>query len=533
MDEPTVPTASAPPYAFVSYSHQNEGLVLEDLTEISNAGLAVWFDSGINAGARWRTELAEAIDAASFVIFYISSDSVVSSHCLQELHYAADQDLPILPVFLEDAELPASIRLILAERQAIYRSRLSTADYRLTLRNAFERFFNSDARPSQTRSLPEAEGFRKNRIHLSVPLEPESNASNRALVQDVIQYLSWQGGVFRPHSPSPSRLGRGHIDYELLIDLVEVSTSVQVRFSVVEAATNEIIWTSQRDQPREQFHQVSRHLAEVLGEGAIRKISSHEVKESTSTPVDELGYAQLILRADQLNYLDYEETKLRFSLLARAIELEPDCGIAYASLANLQSWKLLNQGKQENEDAVLDAVRMALRRDPDDPIVLLSTGTTLCRLGAYERGLALLRRAHRMAPTVRAKSDLARGLCFAGEPEEAVELFEDILETMPVGQTFPYARLAVALTQAGRLDQALMQSQAATTHFPDDYYGWIIHSNLLGQLGQEAAARDALAEAMDCAPKLDLERVIERTKATYARTEDQVRWLTNGLRRLL
>lgn len=533
MNTPEIPVSSEPPYAFVSYSHKNEDIVHQDLFAITQIGYGVWFDSGISAGARWRTELTQAIDSAEFMVFYISRDSVASSHCLQEVHYAADQDVPILPVVLEETVLPPSIRLVLAERQAIYRSRLSAADYELSLCSAYEMFLEQGRPTERRKTVTGADGFRKNRIHLGVFTHIESSSFEQTLAQDVIQYLSWQGGVFRPHGLATPSSSKRHIDYELIIQVSELPSQLDVRFTIQEAHSKELVWTTNRQQEREGFLQVSCHLAENLGEGAIRKIAAHEVRVTSAVPINELGYAQLILIADQLNYLDYDETQRRFALLDRAIELDPNCGIAFASIANLRSWKSLNQDKSEGEDSVLSAVRDALRKDPDDPFVLLSTGTTLCRLGVYERGLALLRRAHQMAPTVRAKSDLARGLCFAGQPEEAVSLFNSIIETIPVGQTYPYARLAVALTQAGKLEEALVQSRAATTHFSEDYYGWIVHCNLLSQLGEIDAARAALAEAKKLLPKLQLDRVIERTRQTYGRTDNQIEWLTKGLASML
>jgi len=245
-----------------------------------------------------------------------------------------------------------------------------------------------------------------------------------------------------------------------------------------------------------------------------------------------------VLRAQQLNYLDREQVVERLGDLKRAIELEPRAAPAHACLAQLLSWQIINgvsNDASRDETTLEEEAKLALKFSPNDPYVLLSVGTTYSRLRRYESGLGLLRRALSLAPTVHAKDELARSLCFAGQPEEAVPLYQEILETMPAGHTFPYVRLAVPLVQMGRLNDALKYSRDGVIHFPEDYYSWVVHANLLAQLGDVDQAKRALEEARRLLPnqQLPLQMIIDRTEATYGRTEAQRNWLTAGLRGLL
>jgi hypothetical protein len=105
---------------------------------------------------------------------------------------------------------------------------------------------------------------------------------------------------------------------------------------------------------------------------------------------------------------------------------------------------------------------------------------------------------------------LARSLCFAASGE-AIGLFRAILDTMPAGHTFPFGRLALALAQAGRIDEGVTYSTLATVHFPSDYYGWIVHANLLAQAARDDEGQLALAEAERLVKGLQMEMVIART----------------------
>ena len=101
--------------------------------------------------------------------------------------------------------------------------------------------------------------------------------------------------------------------------------------------------------------------------------------------------------------------------------------------------------------------------------------------------------------------------------EEAVQLFNEILASIPTGHIFPYVRLAIALAQLGDLDAAAAMSEKAVAHYPTDYYGWLVRANLLAQRGDLPAARDALEDARNLVPKLNLQQVIQRTNELYGR----------------
>jgi tetratricopeptide (TPR) repeat protein len=108
-------------YAFVCYSHQDADSVYADLKEMGSHGINLWYDEGISAGSSWRAEIAAAISGAKHFIFYISDNSLKSSHCLREVDYALNHDIEILPIYLEECSLPAELDLVLNRVQALFR----------------------------------------------------------------------------------------------------------------------------------------------------------------------------------------------------------------------------------------------------------------------------------------------------------------------------------------------------------------------------------------------------------------------------
>jgi tetratricopeptide (TPR) repeat protein len=271
-----------------------------------------------------------------------------------------------------------------------------------------------------------------------------------------------------------------------------------------------------------------------IAESVLHAIAIEELKSIKGKPLQQLRFYQLVMKADQLNYLDRADLSQRTEAAELANKLAPYSGIPASLLAAMVAWKLIN-GISSNPDAdrqlVAEQARRALRLDGDDPYVLQHVGMTYGRMGKFGTSLSLLRRAFDMAPTVTSRDRLARCLSFAGEPEESIGHFKEILAVLPAGIAFPfYVRLAVAQTQAGHLEDALRNAELSTINYPADYYGWFVLANLLELLGRHEEALDSLSTGLQVSSKhLELETVIANTNATYGRTATQRELLTGGL----
>ena len=134
MIEPASAYRGDEPYVFVCYSHEDTGAVYPEINWLNGQGVHTWYDEGISAGKVWRTEIAEAIDSASTLVYFVSANSIESTHCNREVSYALDNGYGVLPVYLENVDLTPDLKLGLSRVQAIhahtdknYRSRLLDA----------------------------------------------------------------------------------------------------------------------------------------------------------------------------------------------------------------------------------------------------------------------------------------------------------------------------------------------------------------------------------------------------------------------
>ena len=128
------------PFAFVSYSHDDTERINDELAALTAEGIRVYYDEGIHPGNTWHDDLASALDRCSVFVFFVTARSVVSRNCQRELAFALDADKPVLPVFLEDTEVPPGVRLAIGNRQAIVRSRFDEQSYRKRLVSAIREY---------------------------------------------------------------------------------------------------------------------------------------------------------------------------------------------------------------------------------------------------------------------------------------------------------------------------------------------------------------------------------------------------------
>ncbi|HKJ15960.1 MAG TPA: TIR domain-containing protein, partial [Xanthomonadales bacterium] len=122
MDKPTAAYKGAEAYVFACYAHVDSGMVFDDLVQLNNQGVNIWYDEGIQAGSSWRAEIASAITGASKFLFFISEASLASAHCLREVDYALSNNIPIIPIYLDESKLPPELDLALNRVQALFRN---------------------------------------------------------------------------------------------------------------------------------------------------------------------------------------------------------------------------------------------------------------------------------------------------------------------------------------------------------------------------------------------------------------------------
>jgi len=105
---------------FLSYSSANEGAASKITAALERWGIDVWIaPDDISGGRRWGEAIVHAIQSCEGVVFLSSEQSHASEQTEKEIGIADDLGKPIIPVRLDEADLPAQFRYHLAHIQWI------------------------------------------------------------------------------------------------------------------------------------------------------------------------------------------------------------------------------------------------------------------------------------------------------------------------------------------------------------------------------------------------------------------------------
>ena len=108
------------PEVFISYSRENQQQVVRLVEYLREKGLAVWMDeTDIHGATMWTEEIVEAIHKCNLFILAISQHSTGSKNVVKELALASEREKIILPIYLEQCDIPKNMEYQLAGIQNI------------------------------------------------------------------------------------------------------------------------------------------------------------------------------------------------------------------------------------------------------------------------------------------------------------------------------------------------------------------------------------------------------------------------------
>jgi len=98
-------------YAFISYSSIDQEFATKLIKGLRVGGYPVWFDLlDLPAGSRRDDEVEKALWECSIFVIILTPASIASENVQAEIGYAIDHDKRILPILLEECDVPLRLR---------------------------------------------------------------------------------------------------------------------------------------------------------------------------------------------------------------------------------------------------------------------------------------------------------------------------------------------------------------------------------------------------------------------------------------
>ena len=102
-----------PVTSFISYSRTDADFVLRLCQDLRAAGTSIWLDKlDIRPGDDWDESIARGLAECGRMVIVLSPTSVASDNVLDEVGYALSKKKPIIPILLQDCEVPYRLNRI-------------------------------------------------------------------------------------------------------------------------------------------------------------------------------------------------------------------------------------------------------------------------------------------------------------------------------------------------------------------------------------------------------------------------------------
>jgi adenylate cyclase len=233
---------------------------------------------------------------------------------------------------------------------------------------------------------------------------------------------------------------------------------------------------------------------------------------------DSLDAYDLYLRALPLTFTAMpEDADKGLTLLARAIELEPDYAAAHAMIAWCHEQRYLRGGlHEEAKQAALHHARTAIAVGGDDAAALATAAFVIAVVEYdYETATAAFDRSFALSSS----SALALGFssivrAWKGDDAMAVDHAERAIRLSPFDPLLyvPYIGLAYAHFAAGRFEEAATAASRASQSNPKFSMPYVLQAAALANLGRRDEARMVADRLRQVEPALTVSTAIRSAR---------------------
>jgi TolB-like protein/Tfp pilus assembly protein PilF len=340
------------PYIFVSYAHDDAGLVYAEITQLKEAGFHIWYDEGISPGSEWTEALGNAINHCTQFLYYVSPVSAASRNCRDELLFARELGKPMIALYLEETELPAGLRLSLGSIQALLKYEMAEEDYWRKLHAALKKDgVLPKPAEAEARTTYRA-GQQRIRSLVVLPFvnlssDPEQEYFVDGMTDALIASLA-KLRALRTISRTSAMHYKGstntlpEIAQELDVDAVvegsvlRIGDSVRITIQLIRADTDTQLWAENYERDVEDVLLLQGEVAQVVAQKIQVAVTPQEKKILASArKVNPQAY-EAYLKGRYYSYkVTPENAEKALQYFNLALEKDPDYAPAYAGIGDI------------------------------------------------------------------------------------------------------------------------------------------------------------------------------------------------------
>lgn len=325
--------------------------------------------------------------------------------------------------------------------------------------------------------------------------------------------------VMLPRSPrvaarDPQRLARElGVRYFLTGKIMRAGTRLRLIISVVDTATVHHVWGDSFDG--EDLFELQDRVVQGVIRAVLPSIRGSEIERARRTQPQNLDAYGLAMRALPFVFASRPEaTRRALDLLNRAMEIDPDYGLAAGLAAWCHGQLVMYNGTPEPGEERTRALRLAERAailDDDDPIVLTARCAVHTMAREFDAADTLVARALALDPT----SGWAWGRSgwlnsYRGHSDVAIEHFARAIALDPYSSSNAnsYIGIGSAHFDAGRYDAAAFWMRRALVEQPGTAWANRTLSVSYARLGERLKALESVEALRRYCPDLTVGQVV-------------------------
>jgi TolB-like protein/class 3 adenylate cyclase/Tfp pilus assembly protein PilF len=356
------------------------------------------------------------------------------------------------------------------------------------------------------------------------------------MVEDIITALSRTRGLFviarnstfayKGKSPDVRQVGRDlGVRYVLEGSVRKAGNRVRITGQLIDAESGAHIWAEKIDGRLEDIFELQDQVTSQVIGAISPALEQAEIARAKRKVGNLQAYDYYLRGLASMYRFTRESVEDALGLLQRAVELDPDLALAYATQAFCYVARRSMAWDTDRVSDVLEAervARVALSLDRSDARVLGFAAHALrFVVGQAEEALPLLEQAVRIDP------NLAMGWGWLGaarngfgRPELAIKDLERALRLSPLDPLIflPHGQMAISHYLCGRYDEAISSAISSLQVRPNHLTALRALVASYAMAGRLDEARRALASYVGFDPKVRISNINERT--SLRRKED-------------
>ncbi|HEY5623038.1 MAG TPA: hypothetical protein VIV14_04700, partial [Gammaproteobacteria bacterium] len=268
---------------------------------------------------------------------------------------------------------------------------------------------------------------------------------------------------------------------------------VRIAAQLIDAETDEHLWSDIYEHDLVDIFAVQAEIAENIAMALEARLLPSELASIEAAPTSSQEAYELYLRSLSLPSVatNPETLPTHLAYLDQAIALDPDFALAYATKAE----RLVRGDDLERLLIAQEVAERALEIDPNLGLAYMAIAHLERKQLNGAAARAAYEQAYRLSPNnTEVLIEYSRFLSYVDELDRAIELGRRAIEIEPNASNV-LARFVYVLASAGQLDSARDTATEAIRTNPGSGAAYVGHAEMLIALGDDSAALESVIRA--------------------------------------